>query len=137
MTKFSMNTYSFCTHLTFVHSQYIHILHHKNTQKILCNGKCEDMVFYTKSIVFKLKWFSYLIFLLLHQFDAANGQFTTTSDNINNGNSDEKCNLDDTFTFGLSLTYAGVSIISLIGVSYWSFKSMTGLMNAAFLRIQI
>ena len=66
---------------------------------------------------------AYVIVLLLIHFDRVTGQSikSITSSKDNN------CSLDNAFTFGLSLTYAGVSIITLIGVSLWSFKSMTGL----------
>ena len=38
----------------------------------------------------------------------------------------DNCSLDNGFAFGLGLTCASVSLITLIGVSLWSFKSMPG-----------
>ena len=78
-----------------------------------------------KIFVSNVKNMAYCIVLLLIHFDRVTGQ-SIESISITSSK-DNHCSLDNAFTFGLSLTYAGVSIITLIGVSLWSFKSMTGL----------
>ena len=40
---------------------------------------------------------------------------------------DQVCILDNVFTFGLSIGYGVASLITLIGVSYWSFKNMSSM----------
>ena len=79
------------------------------------------MIFPTKSIVSKVKWLSYPVFILLSHFDTVNGEFTTTTTPSN------VCGFDDRITFGLGVSYACVSIILLFCVAYWSFKSIPGL----------
>ena len=127
-----------CLHFAFVLLICVHTLY--PTKKNQHDGDtsrkdeyvCQEKVLNTKSVVSKVKWLSYLICLLVSQFGTVNGQFITTTsttryDNNNtNNDNDDACDLDNTFTFGLSLTYASLSIILSLGVSYWSFKSMTG-----------
>ena len=76
----------------------------------------------TKSMASNIKCCLYFIFLLFIQFDNVNSQSTDDNDKDNND-----CGLSNRFAFGLSLTYAGISIFLLFGVSFFSFKSMTGL----------
>lgn len=38
---------------------------------------------------------------------------------------DEICHLDDLFPLILSIVYAATSVLTLVGVSYWSFRSLS------------
>ena len=100
------------------------IIHAKNDDAYLY--KYWQMIFCTKSIISKVQWLSCLVFIVLSHFDAVYGQVATTTTTTTT-TPRNKCGLNDRFTFGLSVSYACVSILLLLCVSYWSFKSMSGL----------
>ena len=87
------------------------------------NFNYEEGVSSLKSIISNMKYITYCILICLIQFETVNGQ---TGDNEGNNNDNINCGLDNTFTFGLSLSYVGVSLLTLIGVSLWSFKMIPG-----------
>ena len=74
---------------------------------------------------------TYFIVVLFIQIDSIHGEsitsIATTTSTPRLDSIEGECSLDNASTFGLSLTYAGVSLIALIGVSLWSFKSIPGL----------
>ena len=65
-------------------------------------------------------FFYSLLFLIHTQFIGVKAQLQENDDNGN------LCHLDDLFPLILSILYAATSLLTLFGVSYWSFKSMTG-----------
>ena len=91
-------------------------------------NKCYDaeaLVLNIKSLPSKGIVLLCFIFVLFAQFNQSNGQFISTLSHENHVDDwNYSCRIDDQFTFGLSLVYAGASIITLIVVSYWSFKRM-------------
>ena len=100
-----------------------------NTPKaILCeyvsNCHCDKSLHNLKSNISHFQNVTYLIALLFVHFNTINGQsivsttITSSSTQASSNKSDD-CALDNQFIFGLSLGYAGVSIITLIGVSLW------------------
>lgn len=71
-----------------------------------------------RTVNFRVGTFFYPLLFLVHtQFIGVNGE---------ENNDDDLCHLDDLFPFILSILYAITSLLTLVGVSYWSFKSMTG-----------
>ena len=90
------------------------------------NFVCQEMkgIPQLKSMISKGKFVLYLIFLVSMRLKTVNCQSDSSA---NNSDKKENCILNNTFTFGLSLTYASTSLITLICVSLWSFKSTAGL----------
>ena len=99
---------------------------------IECGGTCQEldaefgktiekksfMVTTWSKLTLTAETFLYSFLFTIHtQFITVEGQ----------KNDDKLCHLDDLFPFILSVTYAITSVLTLVGVSYWSFKSLTGM----------
>ena len=100
----------------------LYLQQHLDKQLFLMDGfSFEQTISSVKSTISNVECILCCIVICLIQFDTVNGQINS------NGSNKDNCSLSNEFAFGLSLTYASVSLLTLIGVSLWSFKSMKGL----------